>query len=511
MPRKQDCPWKNKIMEKSGKTHSPENGPVLVPPDGGGQGGGDGTDTGKVFVFVGLAVLLLLAAIVIWVLPDLGEKSATGPRVPPVLQEQRQSVASTPASAENTNTDSQAAEVAGLLGVWHTRQAVFEAENGALWGGDQYRLALEEAARCDNQSAQKNYDDALVACDKAISSIEELTASKEERLAEAISAGFVFLENGEADKAAYQFDIALAIDPAGNQAQKGVQQLAVRAEVLSLVQQGKAQEKDGDFHGAVKLFKQAVVLDPDFQPARLALTKTKEAIAEQSFQQSMGRALAALAESKFAAARTALKEARSIRPGDPVLVDLAGQIAGYELSANLSRLREKSITLESQEKWQQVVDICRQALTLSSTASFAVSCQDRAQRRLDLDKRLQSILAQPERLFDKDSLLMAKEIRRFAMGVSSPGPRLSGQIKELASLIDLAEAEVSVLLRSDTLTDIVIYHVGRLGHFAEKKLVLNTGNYTVVGSRQGFRDVRQTLRVRPGSELVFTVRCEEPI
>ncbi len=160
---------------------------------------------------------------------------------------------------------------------------------------------------------------------------------------------------------------------------------------------------------------------------------------------------------------------------------------------------------------QQSVDICRQALSLSSTAAFATACQDRAQRRLDLDKRLQSILAQPDRMFDKAALLAAKEIRSFAASISSPGPRLTGQLQQLSSLIDLAEAEVTVLLRSDTFTDIVIYHVGRMGRFAEKKLVLATGNYTVVGSRSGFRDVRRTLKVRPGSELVFTVRCEEPI
>jgi hypothetical protein len=65
---------------------------------------------------------------------------------------------------------------------------------------------------------------------------------------------------------------------------------------------------------------------------------------------------------------------------------------------------------------------------------------------------------------------------------------------------------------SDGLTDVVIYHVGRLGLFQEKQLVLRTGNYTATGSRNGFRDVRQTLKVRPGSgKMVFTLRCEEPI
>jgi hypothetical protein len=79
-------------------------------------------------------------------------------------------------------------------------------------------------------------------------------------------------------------------------------------------------------------------------------------------------------------------------------------------------------------------------------------------------------------------------------------------------LITEAEAEVAVTLYSDGLTDVVVYHVGRLGTFQEKRLVLRTGNYTATGSRTGYRDVRQTLKVRPGSAtLTFRLQCEEPI
>ena len=76
----------------------------------------------------------------------------------------------------------------------------------------------------------------------------------------------------------------------------------------------------------------------------------------------------------------------------------------------------------------------------------------------------------------------------------------------------LVEAQTEVVILSDGLTDVVIYHVGRLGLFQEKSLVLRTGDYTATGSRNGFRDVRQTLKVRPGTgRMIFKLRCEEPI
>ncbi|MBW2690472.1 MAG: hypothetical protein JRC99_11140, partial [Deltaproteobacteria bacterium] len=92
------------------------------------------------------------------------------------------------------------------------------------------------------------------------------------------------------------------------------------------------------------------------------------------------------------------------------------------------------------------------------------------------------------------------------------GPILTSQIGQLDRLITMAEAEIEVVILSDGLTDVVVYHVGRLGLFQEKNLVLRTGNYTATGSRNGFRDVRQTFKVRPGTgKMVFTLRCEEPI
>jgi hypothetical protein len=52
----------------------------------------------------------------------------------------------------------------------------------------------------------------------------------------------------------------------------------------------------------------------------------------------------------------------------------------------------------------------------------------------------------------------------------------------------------------------------RLGAFASRDVELRPGTYTVIGSRDGYRDVRQTFTVRPGGNLApITVVCVEPI
>ena len=57
-----------------------------------------------------------------------------------------------------------------------------------------------------------------------------------------------------------------------------------------------------------------------------------------------------------------------------------------------------------------------------------------------------------------------------------------------------------------------LYRVGRLGTFSHHTLELRPGTYTVVGARDGYRDVRLQLVVDPGRPMEpFVVRCEEEL
>ena len=56
----------------------------------------------------------------------------------------------------------------------------------------------------------------------------------------------------------------------------------------------------------------------------------------------------------------------------------------------------------------------------------------------------------------------------------------------------------------------VVYRVGEMGNFEQKTLRLTPGDYTVVGRREGYRDVRKILRVRPDKGAVsLNIRCTD--
>ena len=75
-----------------------------------------------------------------------------------------------------------------------------------------------------------------------------------------------------------------------------------------------------------------------------------------------------------------------------------------------------------------------------------------------------------------------------------------------------AQMPVRVSLESDGVTEVVIYRVGRMGSFLNQQVELMPGRYAVVGSRPGYRDVREEVIVRPGAAPdPVVVRCEEPI
>jgi hypothetical protein len=233
--------------------------------------------------------------------------------------------------------------------------------------------------------------------------------------------------------------------------------------------------------------------------------------AESAFQQAVGQTMAALAQGEFSQARTALGRAKAIKGSDPVISDLTEQIKNKELAARLLALRKKSEKAKDRENWQQALNFCEQAMQLESDVAFALSCREQAVHRLELDRRLEAILQQPEKIFTAKALAAARKLQTHVQAIDQAGPRLSNQLSRLTALIRLAETEVEITLYSDGMSDIVIYHVGRFGRFTEKKLRLRTGNYTVVASRQGYRDARQLLKIRPEGQHDFTVCCEEKI
>ncbi len=456
---------------------------------------------------VGTGLLLAIFALLVIFLPmGSDDRAAKGSAEPSQITAKQ-------ALQEASAPDSRAAaEIEGLIGDWLREQAGAEAANIAAWGGETYAGAVALEQECERLLGEREYLLARDSCTAAITELGQLMTAKPDLLEQALLAGNLALENGEPEAATELFQRALAIDTDSEQALAGIQRAENLPKVLQFVKDGTGLENSGDAKGALLAFQAAVSLDPAYPPAREALKRVETSVADREFQQAMSQALQALSAGRLSAAGQALQQAGAIRPGDPAVSDLKQQLARRHLAAQLDNLRQEAARLEQAEHWPEALQSCEKALTLDAHASFAATCKERVGRRVDLDKQLQGLLAQPERLFEDAPLKGARQLLALARTIEPRGPRLANQIKLLTGLITEAEAEVEVVLKSDGLTEIAIYHVGRLGRFLEKRLVLRTGDYTATGNREGYRDTRQTLKVRPGAgALTFTLLCKEPI
>lgn len=489
----------------------PGRAPNLVPPDATRREEQKPSRAPLLLVVGGL--LLVTAALLVVFLPLLREEQTTAPL--PEQQEARTTAPQPPAQNQDNSSQvalEEAKEIEQMVGTWLQKQAEAEAMNVSAWGGDIYSEASSTAKECDQLLMEEQYHSARAACAKAIGSLNDLMASKSRRLEEAVAAGLLALEQGKHELAVNHFQQALAIEADDKRAISGLHRSEQLPTVLRFLQEGQALEAVEDLEGASLAFTEAANLDPDFTPAQQALSRVKAAIAEKEFQQAMSLALQSMAKGNLSAARRALQKAEAIKPGDRAVRDLKQQVSQTQRSGRLAILREETVRLEKEERWAEALKACTEALALDSHAAFATSCKERASSRIDLDNQFKSIFAKPERLFEEAPRKKAHQTLLYASQVKPRGPALAAQIDQLDKLVTQAEAEIEVVILSDGQTDIVIYHVGRLGVFQEKSLVLRTGNYTATGSRNGFRDVRQTLKVRPGSgKMVFTLRCEEPI
>jgi hypothetical protein len=503
------------MIDNPDHKNNPENPsgspPKLVPPDISDPQQEHHSRAGQ-WLVIALGLLLVIAALVVLFLPS-------GQGVPPATRSEKPQPANlqpVPHQATSppllTNPEETARNAYRGLEQWLRKQAEAEAVNIAAWGGDPYDLAVTQAGTCEQQLGENQFSAAEEACTAAVDTLEQLMAAKQTLLADALRDGLLALENAESQTAAGLFQKALAIDTSNSMAAEGLRRARNLPEVLRLIEIGQLKEQAGETEAALKAFVAADSLDPDYLPARANLERVRNALADNQFNQALSRALQALSRGDLSSASVALKKAQSLKSNDPALRDLKQQLAQARQARTLAGLRQQSASLEKNEKWREALKACDQALALDSSAAFAINCRERVSQRIELDDRLQSILSHPERLFADAPLKEARQVLRFASQVTPSGQKLGAQIEQLTQLIRQAETEVEILLRSDGLTDVAVFHVGRLGRFVEKKLVLRTGNYTATGTRNGYRDVRQLLKVRPDSgRLIFTLRCEEPI
>jgi tetratricopeptide (TPR) repeat protein/predicted Ser/Thr protein kinase len=425
----------------------------------------------------GAFALLALALVgVIFVLPgvverDNGDEAATAVEAPAApTEDELEKLAAAKADAD---------AAAGRFGELKTALIDREVE---AWGKADFADALLLADTADKAAESAQYATALETWRQAIGALEALDARSRELLDAALKRGASALAEGRGIDAATAFNTALAHDPENETAMHGLARAANIERVFELLEEGRRLEEEGRLDEARERFVEVSLLDAEVAGPREAIARIDAALLARSYTGAMSRAYALLSAARYEEAISAFREAARIRPG------------------------------EAAEGWRQALEIYQAILAKDPSIVFAQQGSRRAGSRAALDARLEGLLADPERLYSEQVQASARAALADANTVDNPGPRLQQQTSRLVTLIQEAMVPVLVKLESDNETEITLFRVGRLGTFDRYELELRPGTYTIVGTRRGFRDVRQQFTIRPGAPAgPFSIRCEEPI
>jgi len=387
-----------------------------------------------------------------------------------------------------------------------------DARGGAEWGGEQYQQMLGLSQAADTALMQEQFPAAAQGYSKATELVGTLMEGTDDVLRDAMARGEEALREGDGSSAERFFKRALLIDPVHTQAQHNLVRAKTCETVMQLIRSGAQHEQGNNLALAAADHREASRLDPESEEAQTALKRVTSLIAAQQFEELLSQGIAALHDSDYARARTLLLKARSFKPGAPEVNDALAQADSALKRARIDELKTKAINAEGSEDWNEALAAYQAVLAIDGSIQFALQGRERTLKRSQLEERMRSYLNRPTSLEADQSLNRATELLNEARQTEPRGPRFSNLIREFDALITSAGTPIPVTIESDGITEVMIYKVGRLGHFKSKELTLRPGTYTITGARTGYKDVRHTLSVKAGNDSIrFTVTCNEKI
>jgi tetratricopeptide (TPR) repeat protein len=459
-------------------------------------------------------LLLLLAVGVIFLLPNLVAPPETAARI--VVAEssaQGRAPVTSLSPFEEAQRLRQREAAQNTLAELLKLQEVLEKLSVEQWGAEEFAAAIEFARQGDSAYREQRFTDANDMYQRGVGILQSLDGSQTQRYQDYVATGNRELERGAAAAADEAFDMALLLQPGGTEAVRGKQRAAVLNDVLAFLEEGKTLHQGGDFDTAKNKYQQALALDSAHPEATAALQQVNRDIEQRAYSQAMSRGYAALQANDAAGAEISFLEAQRMRPTAEEVKVALQQAKDQASTQVINRHMEAARSFEAGEQWSAAVEQWEAAVAVDPNLVVADRGLRRTRTRLELDVFFSRVLEDPLSLVAEDIHAQTQQLLIDIQQISNPGPRLREQIASVSAMMDKARVPVPVTLQSDGLTAVNVYRVGEQGVLTSRTLDLLPGNYVVVGSRSGYRDVRVEFTVNIGVDAVgpISVICNERI
>lgn len=458
-----------------------------------------------------IALLLLLASAVIFVLPSL----VSEPWISGSDQSQRVTVPSptvvSPSTAAQKTQYRRNAQTV-LAEIIQRRDRLLNERGVEQWGAFEFKQAQKAVERGDQEYGFGDYKDALNSYQSALDGLAELEGKAQALLQQAIEDATVAIENSVLSTAINATTLASAIAPENRTVIHLSQRTLSLPIVIDAMELGDQLVALDRLNRARQAFTEAVTADPEHKKAAAALASTEQKITEQRFRSYMSDGFRSLDKNRFTAATEAFEQAGTVYPAHAAVAQALAQVETRRSQLWVSNQIAQASELEAQEKWPQAAEIYKQLLATDGTLTEVRVKQIPVMVRADLDKRIRKTLSDPLALSTTSQFRRGQKVLQDASGIRNPGPVLQQQIADLQQALKASQNLIQVLLTSDSNTDVTLFRVAKLGAFDKTAVSLKPGRYIVAGTRMGFRDVRIEFTVTDqGLDKPISISCNEAI
>jgi tetratricopeptide (TPR) repeat protein len=392
------------------------------------------------------------------------------------------------------------------------RLASLEARGAGVWGGHEFAMAKTRAAESVGARDAGNprvAEERLAAAMKLLDTVE---SKAPQALSAQVAAGEQALGAGQQEVAGQAFDLARRINPSDRRASDGLRRTQNLPAVLPLLADAQNAEAAHDYARAAQDYSQALSLDPGNATAKAGQARSNAAFGDDNYAKAVGAGFAALGAGRLDEAHEAFVKARALKPNGAEASEGLRRVGAALTARGFASMRQRATGLEAQERWDEAQQTYEDVLSADSSLAFAQEGRARATSRADLSIRLQQLIDRPDRLSSPGVREDARALLETARAQSPQGPVIRSQIARLEVLLPSFDKPVRLSLVSDNSTQVAISSIGAFGTFSRRDIELRPGKYTVVGTRNGFRDVRREITVAPGQDAqTIRVTCSEPI
>ena len=217
---------------------------------------------------------------------------------------------------------------------------------------------------------------------------------------------------------------------------------------------------------------------------------------QPTFNKLMTAAHHAIEQKHWKEAHRLLEDSLQIDPSSTAAQDLLVFVARQQNLLHQQDLAERFTAAIQAERWTEANQIAQKMNTQSSEVLEQIR---RSETLIDAEKRADRLLSKPERLSRPSTQTEVTFLRNLTDSVDL-GNRIGEKLTRLTEMSRRWNTPVVINLNSDGYTNVILRPGRNLGRFHAQTFQLMPGEYELIGRRDGFREVRQALRLDPNDE-----------